>query len=59
MHAMHLPSSVAVRPNLVLKTWAKQLLGSLPLDVALNGLVFVSKVTYLREATSEAPSKSY
>ncbi len=59
MHAMHLPSSVAIRPNLVLKTRPKQLLGSLPLDIALFGLVFVSEVAYLREVTSEAPSKSY
>ncbi len=59
MHAMHLLSSVAIQPNLVLKTQPKQLLGSLPLDIALNGLVFVSEVAYLREVTSEAPSKSY
>ncbi len=34
-HAMHLLHSIAIRPNLVLKTWPKQLLGSLPLDIAL------------------------
>jgi len=35
MHSMHLLSSVAIQPNLELKTWPKQLLGSLPLDIAL------------------------
>jgi hypothetical protein len=32
IHAMHLLSSGAIRPNLVLKTWPEQLLGSLPLN---------------------------
>jgi hypothetical protein len=31
---MHLPHSIAIRPNLELKTQPKQLLGSLPLDIA-------------------------
>ncbi len=35
MHAMHLGSSVAMRPNLQLKTQPKQILGSLPLDIVL------------------------
>ncbi len=35
MHAMHLLSSVAIQPDLELKTRPKQLLGSLPLDIAL------------------------
>ncbi len=35
MHAMHLQSNVAIRPNLHLKTRLRQLLGSLPLDIAL------------------------
>jgi hypothetical protein len=39
VHAMHLLSSVAIRPNLELKTRPKQLLGSLPLDIALPALV--------------------
>ncbi len=34
-HAMHLLHSIAIRPNLDLKTRPKQLLGSLPLDIAL------------------------
>ncbi len=36
MHAMHLLSGVAIRPNLVLKTRPKQLLGSLQLDIVLS-----------------------
>jgi hypothetical protein len=35
MHTMHLLSSVAIQPNLELKTLPKQLLGSLPLVIAL------------------------
>jgi hypothetical protein len=31
---MHLLHSIAIRPNLELKTRPKQLLGSLPLDIA-------------------------
>ncbi len=38
MHAMHLLCSVAIQPNLELKTRPKQLLGSLPLDIALPAL---------------------
>ncbi len=34
-HAMHLPHSIEIRPNLELKTRPKQLLGSLPLYIAL------------------------
>ncbi len=35
MHTMHLLPSVAIQPNLELKTRAKQLLGSLPLVITL------------------------
>jgi len=35
MHTMHLLPSVAMQPNLKLKTRPKQLLGSLPLVIAL------------------------
>jgi hypothetical protein len=35
MHTMHLLPSVAIQPNLELKTWPKQLLGSLPLVIVL------------------------
>jgi hypothetical protein len=35
MHDMHLLCSVAMRPNLELKTQPKQLLGSLLLDIVL------------------------
>jgi hypothetical protein len=34
-HAMHLLPSIAIWPNLQLKTQPKQLLGSLPLDIVL------------------------
>jgi hypothetical protein len=37
MHTMHLLPSVVIQPNLELKTWPKQLLGSLPLVIALPG----------------------
>jgi hypothetical protein len=37
MHTMHLLPSVAMQPNLELKTWPKQLLGSLQLVIALPG----------------------
>ncbi len=37
MHTMHLLPSVAIQPNLELKTRPKQLLGSLPLVIALPG----------------------
>jgi hypothetical protein len=42
MHAMHLLSSVAIQPNLELKTQPKQLLGYLPLDIALPIIVYYS-----------------
>jgi hypothetical protein len=35
MHTMHLLPMVAIQPNLELKTRPKQLLGSLPLVIAL------------------------
>jgi hypothetical protein len=34
---MHLLPSVAIPPNLVLKTWPKQLLGTLSIVIALPG----------------------
>ncbi len=37
---MHLPHSIPIRPNLELKTKPKQLLGFLPLDIALPHPVF-------------------
>jgi hypothetical protein len=37
-HTMHLWPGVAKQPNLELKTWPKQLLGSLPLVIALPGM---------------------
>jgi len=38
MHTMHSLPSVAIQPNLELKTQPKQLLGSLPLVIALPSL---------------------
>jgi hypothetical protein len=39
MQTMHLLHSVAIQPNLELKTRPKQLLGSLPLVIALPDFV--------------------
>ncbi len=36
-HTMHLLHSIAIQPILELKIWPKQLLGYLPLDIALPG----------------------
>ncbi len=52
---MHLLPSVAKQPNLELKTQSKQLLGSLPLVIALPGwgsilLPGSESVTYLAKA---------
>jgi hypothetical protein len=41
MHAMHLLSSVAIQPSLVLKTQPKHLLGSLPFDITLPARSFI------------------
>ncbi len=41
MHTMHLLPMVAIQPNLELKTQPKQLLGSLPLVIALPGQLFI------------------
>ncbi len=40
MHIMHLLPGVAIQPNLELKTRPKQLLGSLPLAIALDARTF-------------------
>ncbi len=37
LHIMHLLPGVAIQPILELKTWPKQLLGSLPLVITLPG----------------------
>ncbi len=44
---MHLPHSIAVQPNLELKTQPKQLLGFLPLDIVLTRYTF--QVSFTRE----------
>jgi hypothetical protein len=41
---MHLQPSVAKQPNLELKTQPKQLLGSLPLVIALPDLIIAAKI---------------
>ncbi len=48
MHSMHLPPSVAIQPNLELKTQPKQLLGSLPLVIALPGFLLQRLSIHLR-----------
>jgi hypothetical protein len=52
MHTMHLLPGVAIQPNLELKTQPKQLLGSLPLVIALPGNTYLIRTqcykTFLR-----------
>ncbi len=45
MDTIHLLPSVAIRPNLELKTQPKQLLGSLPLVIALPALAYLAVAT--------------
>jgi hypothetical protein len=56
MHTMHVLHSVAIRPNLELKTQPKQLLGSLPLVLAIPGISYgamgLSRVTLSRVTLS-------
>ncbi len=42
-HAMHLLHSIAIWPNLDLKTQPKLLLGFLPLDIALPGQPYLGQ----------------
>ncbi len=44
-HAMHLLHNIAIQPNLELKTWPKQLLGSLLLGIALPATTYVPSKT--------------
>jgi hypothetical protein len=54
---MHLLSSVAIQPNLELKTRPKQLLGSLPLVIALPGETLLSRsICEVRRAKQAKPS---
>ncbi len=48
MHTMHLMPSVAIQPNLELKIQPKQLLGSLPLVIALPSLNLQNNQAYQR-----------
>jgi len=43
---MHLPHSIAIRPNLELKTQPKQLLGFLQFDIALPVQTYYLLQTY-------------
>jgi hypothetical protein len=43
---MHLLPSVAIQPNLELKTWPKQLLGSLPLVIMLPAGAYASHFSH-------------
>ena len=44
MHTMHLLASVAMQPNLELKTWPKLLQSSLPLVIALPALGKITQI---------------
>ncbi len=48
MHTMQLLPGVAIQPNLELKTQPKQLLVSLPLVIALPGMVLADSSTIMR-----------
>ncbi len=58
MHNMHLLPGVVIQPNLELKTRPKQLLGSLPLAIALPA-VGISNIslTVGRETGKTSPDK--
>ncbi len=55
MHTMHLLSSVAIQPNLELKTRPKQLLGSLLLVIALPGVLQVNAKSATEIGRANAP----
>jgi len=46
MHTMHLQHIVAIQPNLESKTQPKQLLGSLPLVIALPKITYFNIFHY-------------
>ncbi len=50
-HTMYFNPCKAKRPNLKLKTWPKQLLGCLTLDIVLPATTQVLAGAYQREAT--------
>jgi hypothetical protein len=50
MHTIHLLPSVAIQPNLELKTQPKQLLGSLPLVITLPALGYFNIFSSLNVA---------
>jgi hypothetical protein len=53
-HTMHLLPSVAKQPNLELKTRPKQLLGSLPLVIALPGYSVAAQQCILVDRTANS-----
>ncbi len=59
MHAMHLLNSVAIRPDLELKTRPKQLLGSLPLDIVLPGICKLFQLSVMHFSSLLGPFVSY
>ncbi len=63
MHTMHLLPGVAIQPNLELKTRPKQLLGSLPLVIALPDLTLdldsMRRVLYHCAASTSLVIKDY
>jgi hypothetical protein len=59
MQTMHLLSSVAIQPNLELKTWPKQLLGSLPLVIALTALMVNCVVSSQSKSLGTSPAICY
>jgi hypothetical protein len=52
-HAAHLWVFLLKLPNLKLKTWPKQLLGSLPLDIALPALYVFEKHLIRKTSVSQ------
>ncbi len=52
-NAMHFDCSIAICPNLELKTWPKQLLGSLLLDVVLPATLCKSDNTIKRQPAQQ------
>ncbi len=59
MHAMHLLNSVAIRPNLELKTRPKQLLGSFPLDNVLPSICKLFQLSVIYFSSLLGPFVSY
>jgi hypothetical protein len=52
MCALHLFCHESKQPNLKLKTWSRQLLGYLPLALALPGMLSGISLSYSKQVTS-------